>query len=191
MFLVIALAGCAGEQGGTTLPPEESGAATIDWTPTPVKGLADCNTIPTDPHSDSDEQLPSLRLPCLTTPTAVNLADLGGRPILINLWATWCGPCREEMPVLQAASERYADEVVFVGVNTMDQPEAAAGFLQEVGVTYPQLVDLDGNLLKYTRVKGLPVTLLLDSTGRESTRHIGELRTDQIDDFVSDITASQ
>lgn len=59
------------------------------------------------------------------------------RPVLVNLWATWCGPCREEMPRLQAAYERFGDRVAFVGVDTQDDPQAAGEFLDEVGLTWP------------------------------------------------------
>jgi cytochrome c biogenesis protein CcmG, thiol:disulfide interchange protein DsbE len=98
--------------------------------------------------------------PDFTLPTAdggtVRLADLKGKPVLINFWATWCQPCREEMPMLQAAQKRYGARVQFVGVNTKDQPDWAAEFLQEVNITYPQVVDFDGQLLASVRSSGLP-----------------------------------
>lgn len=185
------LAGCAGEQATSPAPPASREAPAADWSPTPVEGVADCATIPTAPRDVSADELPGPRLPCLTTAAAVDLADLGGRPTVLSLWATWCGPCREEMPVLQAASEEYADAVTFVGVNTMDRPGAAAGFLEELGITYPQLVDVEGELLAHTRIKGLPVTLLVDSTGREVGRHIGQLHADQVDGFLAEVTAGR
>jgi thiol-disulfide isomerase/thioredoxin len=75
--------------------------------------------------------------PCLTAGPVVNPARLGGRPVVVNLWATWCEPCRKEMPILQAADERSGARVQFLGVNTKERPEWAAEFLQEVKVTYP------------------------------------------------------
>ncbi len=79
------------------------------------------------------------------------------------------------MPQLQAAYERFDDRVAFFGVDTQDYPEAAGEFLEEVGVTYPQLADPDAELLGFTRIPGLPVTLLLDADGVIVNRHIGEL----------------
>jgi len=79
------------------------------------------------------------------------------------------------MPVLQGAYERYAGEVSFVGVNTKDNPEAAGAFLRDMGVTYPQVVDADGQLLNGLEIPGLPVTVVLDQRGIVATRHVGPL----------------
>jgi cytochrome c biogenesis protein CcmG/thiol:disulfide interchange protein DsbE len=105
--------------------------------PVRVAGLESCATLPTSAASETGgERLPDLSLPCLTDGPAIDLSKLGGRPVVVNLWATWCGPCREEIPVLQDGYERYAGKVSFVGVDTKDSPEGAGGFLRDVGVSY-------------------------------------------------------
>ena len=137
------------------------------------------------PGVGSRQRLLDINLPCLTDGPAVNPARLGGRPVVVNLWATWCEPCREEMPMLQAAHERYGARVQFLGVNTKDQPEWAAEFLQEVKATYPQVVDSDGTLLSSLRSPGLPVTVVLDAQGDISGRHIGKISEKRLADLVA------
>lgn len=134
----------------------------------------------------SDQRLLDISLPCLTAGSAVNPARLAGRPTVVNLWATWCQPCRQEMPILQKAAQRHGDRVQFLGVNTKDQPDWAAEFLQEVKVTYPQVVDTDGRLLNSLRSPGLPVTVVLDPQGQIAGRHIGRISEQQLTELVAD-----
>ena len=95
-----------------------------------------------------------------------------GRPAVVNFWATWCAPCREEMPSLAALHEAMGEEVSVAIVATgRNDPEAAAAFLDEVGAT--ELVDLrdpGGELGRGVGVLGLPTTLVLDARGREVAR---------------------
>ena len=157
--------------------------------PVAVRGVESCAAIPQDSvaAAATEDRLPPLSLPCLVPGPAVDLSEIGGRPVLINLWATWCGPCRDEMPILQAAHLRHGDEVQFVGVDTRDSTEAAAAYLPEVGVTYPQLVDPDGDLLEHLRIPGLPVTVVLDADGRIAAKHIGELNADTLEKLLAGI----
>lgn len=142
--------------------------------PIAVDGLRDCVGLERqDPGSESADRLPAVKLPCLNEPRTVEASRLTG-PAVVNLWASWCGPCRKEMPMLAEAARRAAG-VQFVGINTQDRPEAAADFLARTGVTYPQLVDIDGVVLADTRVPGLPVTLALDADGKVVDRVIGEI----------------
>jgi len=90
------------------------------------------------------------------------------------------------MPILQAAHLRHGDTVQFVGVDTRDSTDAAAAYLPEVGVTYPQLVDPEGDLLEHLRIPGLPVTIVLDAKGRVAAKHIGELNPDTLEELLAD-----
>jgi thiol-disulfide isomerase/thioredoxin len=155
-----------------------------------VTGLArsvdPCPRPTAAPSGESGERLPSLTLPCLGRGAEqVDPARLGGKPTLINLWATWCGPCRKEMPALQAAYERHRGEVLFLGVDTRDDPHGAADFLEEVEVTYPQVADIDGELLAHLRIPGLPVTVILDADGHIVAQHVGPLDADTIEDLLA------
>lgn len=191
--LVLTLSSCSvGDADTEAVPSEAAGVAAEQvFSPVWVPGLESCTKLPASQDGDAGgERLADLSLPCLTGGPAVNLSQLAGRPVLVNLWATWCGPCREEMPILEDAYKQYAGEVSFVGVDTQDNPEAAAAFLREVGVTYPQLVDKDGQLLDHLGIPGLPVTVVLDDRGRVATRHVGPLTHETLRDLVDGVAAN-
>lgn len=112
----------------------------------------------------------------LRNPSAtVSLARFRGHPVVVNFWASWCTPCRKEMPALQAAARRTAGLVDFVGIDTNDQRSAALAFLQKTGVRYP--VGFDPNAALATRygVYGLPTTFFVSATGRVLGEQIGAL----------------
>ena len=120
--------------------------------------------------------LPRLILDCLGPGPAVNTADLVGQVSVVNFWASWCGPCREEMPMLDSVAEEVGNTVRFVGVNTKDDPQAAADFLKLTGAGFEQLHDPDGELLRQLRtVQGLPITLVLDTDGAVTLRNVGQI----------------
>ena len=108
----------------------------------------------------------------LQSPEGAPAALPEGRPAVVNFWATWCAPCREEMPSLARLHDAMGEEVAVVVVATgRNDPEAAAEFLDEVGAT--DLVDLrdpKGALGRGVGVLGLPTTLVLDARGREVAR---------------------
>lgn len=94
-------------------------------------------------------------------------ADLKGHPVVINFWASWCLPCREEAPLLEQAWRRYRDEgVVFVGVNINDAESDAKAFVEEFNITYPVVRDLDQELTRSFGVRGLPETFFVDHEWR-------------------------
>ncbi len=162
-----------------------------DHEPITVAGVDSCNTLAkTADVGATRQRLPALTLPCLTPGADVDLSELGGRSTLVNLWATWCRPCRDEMPLLQENYQRYAGQVAFVGVNTQDDA-ASAGEFTRVGVTYPQVVDVDGDLLRHLRIPGLPVTVLLDENGEIAAKHIGELDQESLDELLRNVAAGQ
>lgn len=134
-------------------------------------------------------RLPNLELPCLTAGSSVDVARLSGRPTVVNLWASWCTPCREEMPVLQQTQTREQGAVQFLGVNTKDRPDWAADFLREVEVRYPEVVDRSGRLLTAVRSPGLPVTIVLDREGRLSGQQVGRVSQQRLDELLAEAGA--
>ena len=155
--------------------------------PLAVPGVAGCDTIlqQAEPGSEGEpERLPALALPCLTKGPDVEIARLGGRPTVVNLWATWCVPCRREMPALEAAHVRHPD-VQFLGVDTKDRNDWAQEFLPLVKVGYPQVVDTDGRLLAALRSPGLPVTVVLDRSGRVVGRQIGAISDSRLAQLIA------
>jgi thiol-disulfide isomerase/thioredoxin len=129
---------------------------------------------------DGDQGLPAVTLPALAGDGELALATLTG-PAVINLWATWCAPCTEELPDFQRASEAHPG-VRFVGVDETgfgDDAESA-GFLDGLGVTYEQFVDPDGELAAAVEVTELPATLLVDADGEIAWRHQGQVSYDDL-----------
>lgn len=122
-------------------------------------GIEPC-TAPT--AAKAKDGLPDVDAPCLGGGPTVNLARLRG-PLVVNLWAQWCGPCRQEMPVLQEFHEKYGKRVPIIGVDYTDpQPELALELAKHTGVTYPLVADYEKNI----RVVGLPTTIMVDETGK-------------------------
>ncbi|HYH34943.1 MAG TPA: TlpA disulfide reductase family protein [Nocardioides sp.] len=115
--------------------------------------------------------LPAVTLPCLGGGPDVDLGSLRG-PMVVNLWASWCGPCRTEMPVLQRFHERHGAHVPIVGVDYEDvQAVAAMELVQESGVTYPLLADPQAELRgagPFPGRMGLPLFAFVDEDGRAS-----------------------
>ena len=103
-------------------------------------------------------------------------ADLAGRVVVVNFWATWCGPCRREQPVLSAMHrEQGPDGAIFVGVNYRDDPTAAREYLDEFDVAYPSLEDPSGTLAHRFGVPFLPTTVVIDAEGQLRFRVTGEI----------------
>ncbi|MEW5961912.1 MAG: TlpA disulfide reductase family protein [Chloroflexota bacterium] len=97
----------------------------------------------------------------------LRLADFRGQPVLVNFWATWCGPCRAEFPDLQRAFADNAGRLVIIGVNntTTDQVDLVNDFVAEMGATFPIVLDETGQVVDAYRVLGLPTSVFIDRDG--------------------------
>lgn len=103
----------------------------------------------------------------------LSLSELRGKPVVMNFWASWCVPCRLEMPILDEAAKRHRGEVHFLGVNALDQPQQAKAFVRDLRLTFPSVVDEDGEVLARYRVVGLPTTVFITRSGRILEVHAG------------------
>lgn len=112
-----------------------------------------------------------------------------GEWILLNFWASWCGPCKGETPELQAFSEEMADKgLVVLGVNQQEKPETAAKFLADFGVTYPSVLDRNGDVSVAYRVgSGLPITMLIGPDGVITRVFRGALTEENFESIRKDI----
>lgn len=113
--------------------------------------------------------LPNITLPCLGGGPRVNLSSLRG-PMIINAWAHWCPPCREEMPVLQEFNDKHGDQVPILGLDLNDlQPVKAMELAEEAGVTYPSLADPGGDVFAHEEFaiaqRGMPAFIFLAGDG--------------------------
>ena len=89
----------------------------------------------------------------------------GGKPVVLNFWATWCGPCRIEMPHFERSSLKYYDQVTFLGVNQGEPADRIAKFNQTMGVTYPLLLDKEWVVSNRYGISNLPTTIFIDAQG--------------------------
>ncbi|HWC11612.1 MAG TPA: TlpA disulfide reductase family protein [Acidimicrobiales bacterium] len=122
------------------------------------------------------ERAPGFRLSDVRDESAVvSLDDFGGRPVVLNFWASWCVPCRKEMPALQSASEDAQDRIAFVGINHQDSRRDAVAFLDETGVRFPSGYDPEGRTASAYGLYGMPTTVFISPDGRILDRHRGEI----------------
>lgn len=186
--LIILVCGVALAATACSAPvPDAPKASSRSSTPLAVAG---CEAAGVGGVAVADGGLPDLALPCLSPGPTVQVGALTGRPTLINLWATWCAPCREEMPLLAQAFQAQGDTIRFLGVDTRDDAGSATDFLAATGVTYAQAADPEGELLAKLGLPGLPVTLAIDPTGRVIAKHIGQMSPDALAGLVQQLTAS-
>jgi thiol-disulfide isomerase/thioredoxin len=120
------------------------------------------------------QQAPPLVLPALDG-SQVSLADLRGKAVLLNFWASWCGPCRLEMPELQRLSASLPANTAILTVNTESSPEIAQRYLRELGYNLPTVQDADGRATIDYQVLSLPTTLFVSPEGLITARVSGPL----------------
>lgn len=129
-------------------------------------GIPDCDPGAFSDGSGATADLPDVELPCLGSEQTMALSQVQG-PAIINFWASSCGPCRKEMPVLAKFQEQYGDRVPVIGVDYLESyPEAAMELAADSGVNYPSLADPCGELQQTELVvPGLPVFLFVGADG--------------------------
>ena len=117
----------------------------------------------------------------------IRLSELRGRVVLINFWATWCGPCRVEMPAFQSRVTQYQDEFVILAINEQDSEKDIQDFVNELNLTFYMLLDNDGVVHKQYFVRGYPTTYLVDEDGLLRFQHIGVMTGEQLDEYLREL----
>ena len=142
---------------------KSSVAAALAGSPAPLASL----------HSQSNQLLPGG-----TGAFKARLAQVKGRPVVINEWASWCEPCQSEFPVFQRVAVRYGRQVAFIGVDSRDSSSAAAAFLRRFPVSYPSYVDHSQNIGRSMQaVGGIPQTVYVNRRGKQVFDHAGPYET--------------
>ena len=158
------LGSCVGGGSDRTTPtPEDKSPALV---------VADAPSIP-----DTVDALP----PIDAAGFDAILAEARGTPMVVNFWASWCEPCEREMPLLAAAAREHAAQIQFLGIDILDTPEAARGFLARYEVPYPNLFDADGATRDAVGGLGQPVTVFYDAEGELVAKADGELSADDLE----------
>jgi len=129
--------------------------------------IISCNQGTKESSADTDSSIAkNFSLDSLIEDKEVSLEDFKGKAVVLNFWATWCGPCREEMPLLEKSWNKYKDKgVVFLGIDVMDDKGEAAEFIESTGITYPNLYDPSGKVSSKYKVIALPATFFIDKEG--------------------------
>lgn len=144
------------------------------------------------PPSVSSTTATSLRLPDLFDDSIIiALSDYAGRPVILNFWASWCVPCRTEMPSLQHAYKQYQEDgLVVLGVNQLfvDNLKAAQDFVTELELTFPNVVDETGKVSEQDyNVIGLPTSVFMNAAGEIVHVQVGQLKEEQIDLYIQQL----
>ena len=143
----------------TPAPPSPTPEPTVTATPAPTP-----RTITTRVQSES-EVAPDFEVELFDGET-LRLSDLNGKVVVLNFWASWCPPCRWEMPFFETMWQEYRDrDVVFVGIAMSDTLESARGFAEEAGVTYPIALDTTNEIVRAYEILSLPTTFFIGKDG--------------------------
>lgn len=161
--------------GDTSSPVEKGGSANSGrhklvrllafvLVPALFVGIVGYGLFSTAPPSDLiGTQAPEFELPLLGSDEKLSSQQLRGRPVVVNFWASWCVPCREEAPILEGTWQKYKDAgVEFLGVNVQDTQADAQAFVDEFGITFPSVRDTDLELWTKMGVRGVPETFFID-----------------------------
>ncbi|QSB14540.1 TlpA family protein disulfide reductase [Natronosporangium hydrolyticum] len=176
MAAALLLAACGNDGGGE--PVDDGGPPEV------ASPLAECDELTAPPDGESPpaaggepspgggtDQLPELTLPCFTGDEPVELTALRG-PAVVNLWASWCPPCREELPALQRYADLTTGQVHVVGVVSEDTRPRAASLAEDLALDFPSLYDRGGDLLASLGLMNLPITLFIDDAGELVYLHL-------------------
>lgn len=134
---------------------------------------------------ESGVPAPDFELPDLDD-NLTRLSDYEGKVVVLNFWATWCGPCVREMPMFQEFQDRYPD-MVMLGVDEEESPETVGEFLQAMSITYIILLDEKAELARELRVNYLPTTFFVDQQGDIRFRHYGILTEEQFTYYLTEL----
>jgi peroxiredoxin len=132
------------------------------------------------------EPAPDFELASLSGQT-VRLSDRRGKPVLLNFWATWCGPCKLEMPAIQERFDQHQADFSVLAID-FDEPEAdVRRFAEQLGLTFDILLDPGAKVQDLYRVRGYPTTFLVDADGIIRIHHIGLMTEDQLDSYLEQV----
>jgi cytochrome c biogenesis protein CcmG/thiol:disulfide interchange protein DsbE len=177
--LSVLLGGCTSGSVDAAPPTTDAGVPASD------SGIEPCPEQP-DREAAGDTVLPPLAFECVGG-GSLDLDRAPGVPTVVNLWGSWCGPCRDELPVLQQLADGAGDRVRVVGVISKDGVRQAESFAADAGVTFPSAFDGEGELMADLGLNVLPYTYFLDADGALTYTQIGPVASgDELRGLVSE-----
>jgi cytochrome c biogenesis protein CcmG/thiol:disulfide interchange protein DsbE len=133
---------------------------------------------------------PPFTLRALDSGMRVSLEQFKGRPAVINFWASWCGPCKMEHPVLEWGAREFGGQAQFLGVVFEDTEENAKQFLAQMGASFPQLIDQNSGVAVAYGVAGVPETYFIDAQGIIRGKHVGPIDPQSLAGWIRELSAS-
>ena len=112
--------------------------------------------------------------------SSLALNSIRGKPLVINFWTTWCGPCKEEMPLLEAYAQKYTGKLVVMGINSAENEETVQPYIDDMEISFPILLDKAGIVSDRYFVKNFPYTFFVDENGILRGQHIGLLSEERL-----------
>lgn len=119
--------------------------------------------------------------------SSINLSSVQGRVVILNFWATWCGPCQQEMPLLQARAVQFPNSLVILGINYDEPASLVQDFVTSLKISFPILLDPGSKVQNLYRVRGYPTSVFVDSSGIIRIVHIGELSSTMLDNYLKEL----
>jgi peroxiredoxin len=159
-------------------------AASIDSVQTTGSG----ESVP--PDLQASKPAPDFELTSLNG-SAVRLSDYQGHPVLVNYWATWCPPCRDELPLIQKRYERFSPDLVVLAINAGEDPETVKNYIEENGFTFPVLLDPDWKAEALFGIMAYPTSVFIDGKGNILVRYVGGMSAHTLDDYLRIIGVSE
>jgi peroxiredoxin len=114
----------------------------------------------------------------------VVMTELSGKVVLLNFWATWCGPCRLEMPVFQTHHEQLSDKLTIIAIDFDEPKEDVQAFVDELGLTFTILLDPGGKIQNLYKIRGYPTSIFVDERGIVQIVHIGIMAESQLEGYL-------
>ncbi|AKJ03017.1 cytochrome c biogenesis protein CcmG/thiol:disulfide interchange protein DsbE [Archangium gephyra] len=133
---------------------------------------------------------PPFTLKALDSGMRVTSEQLKGRPMVINFWASWCGPCKMEHPVLEWGAREFGGQAQFLGVVFEDTEDNARQFLARMGASFPQLIDQNSGVAVAYGVAGVPETYFIDAQGIIRGKHVGPIDPESMAQWIRELSAS-
>ncbi len=172
------------------VPPEAQEAAVRNWSNT-LQTQADVEirlgSSGGRRAAKIGEPAPDFALPTPDGET-VRLSDLRGRPVLLNFWATWCPPCKIEMPDIENLYQKYKDQgFTVIAIDQQESPDAVRQYFQQMGLSFQPVIDSTGEIFNLYRVVALPTSYFIDSQGVVRVQHRGMMTREQMESYVGQV----